>query len=208
MADIRILVFFEKLLNSLLDRDSQKQFLLRQLQCQVLCVELYDLNYTCYFVPDDHKITITQRTAGSDVHKLSGSSGMLIAMLISAWPAEFIQKKQIRFAGDIKVLKQYSVFFKAIRPDLFIHLRHKNPDNPLINVIDKALSLLRDGIKRRMQILPINISAYLQEEREIFPCQEEIEDFFDDIALLKQDCDRIEKKLGQLSKARLADAEN
>ena len=211
MSYRRTLAFFEKLLNKVLDLDPQKHFLLGKLQYQTLGVELYDLDCTCYFIPSDREIKITQHpVVADDVHRLSGSSGMIMAMLISAWPAEFIQKQQIGFTGNIKVLQAYSVFFKAIRPDLLIHLRqhNSNRDNPVINVIDRSISFVQTQVKRRMHALPINLSAYLQEEQGIVPCQEEVEDFFDDIALLKQDYDRLEKKVHQLLDSGLPYSEN
>ena len=207
MAYINTLIFFEKLLNRVLGWDPQKQFLLTQLQHQVLGLEIYDLDCRFYFIPTEQNIKISQQKIETDVHMLSGSSGMLVAMLISAWPQQFIQKKQVHFTGNIKALQQYSTFFKAIRPDVLFHLR-QNRDNPLIDIFDRSLNVLQRGIKRRMQSLPINVSAYLQEERNLMPPQEEIEDFFDDITLLKQDYDRIEKKIEQLPDSGLPHAEN
>ena len=194
-----ILVFFQRLLNNILDIDPQKQFLLEKLKCQTLGLRLCDLNCAFYFTPSKSKITITQYPIITSINtnKLYGPSEMIIRILMNKWPEQFIKKKEIRFTGNIKILYEYKSFFNAIRPDLLLYLCNNNFNNynPVINVVNRSIKIVKNQFKSRTHDLPKNIITYLQEELSLLPCKEEIEDFFDDITLLKQDCDRIKKKI-------------
>ena len=191
-----ILVFFEYTLNKILNLDPQKQFLLEQLQDQILGLELYDLGYTLYFIPSRYELKIKQYPVTTKVNKLYGSSGMIVGMLISDWPEKFIKKKKINFTGNIKALYRYKFFFKAIRPDLYHYFHNDNFNyfNPIFGLIHRFIKVIKEQLKSRIYELPKNISTYLQEELRIFPCEEEVEDLYDDITELKQGCDRLEKK--------------
>ena len=207
-----ILISFEHLLNSILNLDPQKQFLLKKLKCHTLGLELYDLNCTFYFTPSKSKIKITKYPIinNININKLCGSSGMIIGMLMSKWSEQFIKKKKVRFTGNIKILYQYKSFFNAVRPNLLLHFSDNNLNNynPVVNVINRSIKIIQNQVKNRMHDLPKNIITYLQEELSLLPCKEEIEDFFDDITLLKQNCDRVEKKICQLRASGLLYAEN
>ncbi len=178
--------------------DPQRNYLLQQLAGEALAVDIGDLNLSCVLIPQHNTLllSITEMAANN---RLRGKSGVLVAMCLSPNPQHFIQTDKVNFSGDIQVLQRYSNFFKAIRPDLIFTLT-QGKNNTLSSLLDKPLTALNHWFRVSKEKLPIELREYLQYEKNFFPCRQELEDFFMDVQILKEDTDRVIAKLNKYLK--------
>ncbi|WP_116963884.1 ubiquinone biosynthesis accessory factor UbiJ [Fastidiosibacter lacustris] len=178
--------------------DPQRNYLLQQLAGEALAVDIGDLNLSCVLIPQHNTLllSITEMAANN---RLRGKSSVLVAMCLSPNPQHFIQTDKVNFSGDIQVLQRYSNFFKAIRPDLIFTLT-QGKNNTLSSLLDKPLTALNHWFRVSKEKLPIELREYLQYEKNFFPCRQELEDFFMDVQILKEDTDRVIAKLNKYLK--------
>lgn len=115
-------------------------------------------------------------------------------MGVSANPQIYLQKPKFSFKGDFLVLKLYQQFFTSIRFDIVCALASGNIGT-LISLLYQPLSTITKWENNRRNSLAIEVREYIQYEKELIPCKEEVEDFFTDIQQIKQDVERIMEKL-------------
>ncbi|WP_440994513.1 SCP2 sterol-binding domain-containing protein [Cysteiniphilum litorale] len=187
-----------KSINLILDKglslDPQKTYLLQQLNSQPLYIAINDLKLCFCFEPSEDKLIFALAKSNYPANLLTATSGTLIAMALSQHPQSYIQQGEAKFIGDMHVLERYRDFFKAIRPDLIFTLT-SGQTTSLNSFLAKPLDVIKTWWMTSKKRLPHEFREYIQYEKELFPCKEEVEDFFSDIQLLKQDLERITTKI-------------
>lgn len=186
-------------INAILNLDPQKELLLQKLNDAVLAIKITDLNATFYLYPKANRLTVSKKHPQREKFtKLTGNIGSLFAMGISPDPQSYLHNKSIHFEGDMHTLQAYYQLFGAIRPDLLFHL-NQTCKLPLADLLQKPHDIAKEWLKLNHTNTLSDLSEYLQEEKRLFPPQEEMEDFFDDVQLLKEDLDRVQAKFAKLS---------
>ncbi|MFZ9035899.1 MAG: SCP2 sterol-binding domain-containing protein [Francisellaceae bacterium] len=198
--EIDIAGLLDTIFNRLLRLDPQADYLLRQLGDSPLIVEVSDINMVICFRPQANRLSIDYAADEDGNNRLSATIGQFVAMMISKAPQSYIQKGMIDFDGDFRVLEAYQHFFQALRPDLLYSLSEKSR-LPLTDLLYKPVAALESWLKTSSKELAIDFVDFIQHERRLFPCKEEVEDFFDEIQWLKQDGDRAILKLEALEQA-------
>ncbi|WP_119329177.1 SCP2 sterol-binding domain-containing protein [Cysteiniphilum halobium] len=194
MKEQMIIKSVNLILDKALSLDPQKAYLLHQLHNQSLSIAINDLNLCFCFQPSEDNLTLELVESANASHLLMANSGILIAMALSQHPQSYIQQGEAKFIGDIHVLECYRDFFKAIRPDLIFTLT-SGQTTPLNSFLAKPLDVIKAWLMTSKERLPHELREYIQYEKELFPCKEEVEDFFSDIQILKQDLTRITAKI-------------
>ncbi|MDA0910482.1 MAG: hypothetical protein O2809_02825 [Proteobacteria bacterium] len=182
------------ILDKVLSLDPQKTYLLQQLKNKPLYIAINDLGLCFCFAPSEDKLIFELAESTHSANLLTATSGTLIAMALSQHPQSYIQQGEAKFIGDMHVLECYRDFFKAIRPDLIFTLT-SGQTTSLNSFLAKPLDVIKAWLMTSKERLPHEFREYIQYEKELFPCKEEVEDFFSDIQLLKQDLERITTKI-------------
>ncbi|WP_440616622.1 SCP2 sterol-binding domain-containing protein [Cysteiniphilum sp. 6C5] len=182
------------ILDKVLSLDPQRTYLLQQLNNQPLYIAINDLNLCFCFESSEDKLIFALAEITNTQNLLTANSGTLITMALSQHPQSYIQQGEATFIGDMHVLECYRDFFKAIRPDLIFTLT-SGQTTSLNSFLAKPLDAIKAWFMTSKERLPHEFREYIQYEKEFFPCKEEVEDFFSDIQLLKQDLERITAKI-------------
>ncbi len=194
MNEQMIIKSINLILDKVLSLDPQKTYLLEKLNNQPFYIAINDLNLCFCFEPSEDKLIFELAESTHSANLLTATSGTLIAMALSQHPQSYIQQGEVKFIGDMHVLEYYRDFFKAIRPDLIFTLT-AGQTTSLNSFLAKPLDVIKAWLMASKESLPHEFREYIQYEKELFPCKEEVEDFFSDIQLLKQDLERITTKI-------------
>ena len=195
MSNIKNII--EATLNLLLKLDHQKQLLIRNIENDILCVEIVDLNLAFYLYVRCNRLVIeTLRPAGNNFGKVVGKSGMFFSMILSREPQDYLRNGAISFQGNINTIRNYYKFFKALHPDLLFVLNQKCKVPILSGAIQKFFSMNTFYIHHNIGDI---LTEFFQHEKSPYPPRIEIEKFFDDIQLLKEDFDRLNVKFTRIS---------
>lgn len=184
------------ILDQVLSLDPQKAFLLDQLHNRPLSITITDLNLCFCFQPSEDNLRFELAESVHAPNLLTATSGTLIAMALSQNPHSYIQQGKAEFIGDMHALVYYRDFFKAIRPDLIFTLT-SGQTTSLNSFLAKPVDVIRAWLITSKERFPHEFREYIQYEKELFPCQEEVEDFFSDIQVLKQDLERITARINR-----------
>ena len=190
----------EQGLNYLLDLDPQKSFLLQRLDKQTLKLEVSDFNVNLFLSPQQDRLLLSaladDQIDKMPCHCLAGSSAALLAMILDKAPQSHIQQQKVTFDGDLRVLRNYQNFFLAIRVDILFQLMQHNPS--MAYIIEQPLLAAKKWLHASKSSFGREFREYLQEEKAILPCAEEVADWCNDIQILKQDLDRVSQKYQRL----------
>lgn len=189
-----------KLVNFILDKilslDPQKAYLLEQLQNKSLAIGINDFSMCFCFNPAKDRLTFELIESINAENLLSANSGTLVAMALSHNPQSYIQKGAVEFTGNLHILEYYSYFFQTIRPDL-IFILTSGDTTSFSSFLSKPLDVIKNWFTVSKTRFPYELREYIQYEKELSPCKEEVEDFFSDIQVLKQDLERIAAKINR-----------
>ncbi|WP_100550921.1 SCP2 sterol-binding domain-containing protein [Caedibacter taeniospiralis] len=194
MKELMIVKSINFLLDKILSLDPQKSYLLDRLKQRTLTIQLNDFAMRFCLIPTADNLIFDVADGTHQTNILSADSGVLIAMALSASPQRYIQKAEASFEGDMYVLEAYRDFFKAIHPDLMFTLT-QGQTTTLSSLLSKPFDAIKHWWLVSKAQFPIELREYLQYEKELIPCKEELEDFFTDVQQLKQDVERVTARL-------------
>lgn len=129
----------------------------------------------------------------------SNPLGLIRLSFLPASQARSLFNDKIRMSGDAELGQQIKNLFDELDIDWEGHLAHFTGD-----VIAYQLgSMWRQGIafkKQFTQSMQVQITEYLQEELQVLPPAEEVNDFFHDIDHLALDVERLQAQINLLLK--------
>jgi ubiquinone biosynthesis accessory factor UbiJ len=193
------LSILESAMNNYLKLDPELLPQLKALEGKILAVLIKELNITLYFSPSADGICVQDNIHGEPDAILSGSIFNLLRLGITRGN----DANRKLFANDIHVKgdTEFGFEFKRIIDNMEIdweeHLSRITGDVIAHNLGEFARGIRDTGtqIKASMQR---NVSEFIQEEARLSPPREEVEDFYSDIATLRDDVDRLEARLQRL----------
>ena len=128
----------------------------------------------------------------------SNPIGLIRLSFLPASQARSLFNDKIRLSGDTELGEHVKQLFDELDIDWEGHLAHFTGD-----VIAYQLgSLFKQGLAFQRQLttsLQQNVTEYVQEELRLFPCAEEINDFFNDVDQLALDVERLAAHIQQLT---------
>lgn len=120
----------------------------------------------------------------------SNPIGLIRLSFLPASQARSLFNDNIRLSGDTELGEKVKQLFDELDIDWEGHLAHFTGD-----VVAYQLgSLFKQGLAFQRQLtssLQQNFTEYFQEELRLFPCAEEINDFFNDVDQLALDVERL-----------------
>jgi ubiquinone biosynthesis protein UbiJ len=191
----------ETVINRYLSLDPESAGRLAALEGKIITIELLAISLTLHLKISNKKIMIEEKDVVPDVI-ISGTPLALLRLSLSKQNRKKLFAEDVTIAGDLELGQQIIDLFDTMEIDWEEYLSHATGDVPAHQLGRFARGLREMAGRVRNSILQ-NINEYVHEEATLFPQREALNDFFNDIDLLRMDVDRLEarvKRLQQLHK--------
>lgn len=187
-------------INKVLPLDPDYKQKMDRLAGRVVALFFTDLEFQIYFIADVEQFTVLSSYEGKPDVKLSGKSWDFFHMGINNHNSgktnlgsNFHFDSNIHFEGDVATGQNFAELFAGLNIDWEEALADVTGDifaHQATNFARQAGSWLKDVLSNSQD----NLSEYMQEEIRITPTKIEIENFFDDINILKDDADKLKEQ--------------
>lgn len=183
----------ENALRRYLALDPETLTQLETLSGKVIQITLSTTNTVLYLFPHAAGVHIRNHHTGKIDAQISGSLFTLLRMRSADEQTTAKLAKQLEIKGDIHLAQTFSQIFQQIQIDWEEPISKFTTDTIAHQIGAVARGFKHWGLRTQKNI-GMNITEYLQEEARHLPPREEIEDFFTDIAHLRNDLARLEAK--------------
>ena len=188
----------ETSINLILKQDADTLEKFAALQGKTIAFELTDLDLTLYIFPHTEGIQVQYLYQGQADTTLQGNTLAFINMSLGDSTDSFFSG-DIRIKGDLELGQKFNRIIKELDLDWEELLSHYTGDL----VAFKAGSLIRNFSawgKKALQTLELDVREYVQDEGNLTPHSAELNQFADDISLLRNDTARLEARILRLQK--------
>ena len=188
----------EMLINQAVKLDPDAQSRLASLEGKIIKVTLTDINISFYIVIEDRLILVKAEPDKQANAELTGSSSSFFNLALNEKGSDSIFKGEVHFAGEIGTAQNFQNFFKQLDIDWEEHLAKYTGDivaHQLISGSKTVTGWLQKTVTSAQQ----NLSEYIRFEAKLSPASIELENFYDAIADLKSDSERLKQKVDRLS---------
>jgi len=195
----RLIQIAQSISNKYLNADLEVASRLHPYAGKSILVELVDLGWCFSILIESKKMVFSAVIPEKYTTKIKGRSFSLLRLLLNKGPVNSLLKEgEIEIEGDVLFLQALQTILSAIEVDLEIQLAPYIGDFAArhLGVIAKKIKTLS---QKNRQLLQKNITLYLQEELKLFPAPEEVRDWYDDVACLRDDVERMEVKIACLT---------
>ena len=194
-----ILLPLELLLNQYLALDQQTVSALAQLAGKVVCVRLKPLDIKCYFLPTNSGINVSLDSATTPDLTISGSPMALANMHWQNDQAINLLDSGVEVSGDVSLGQSLQAIVRRIDIDWEEHLSTLVGDVLAYNLGSLCKST-KSWCTTTVTSMQHNLRDYLQEESRHLPPAEEINDFLQDVDILRNDAERLFARWALLEK--------
>lgn len=188
----------EMIINQAIRLDPDAQLRLASLEGKIIKVTLTDINISFYIVIEDSLILVKAELDKQANAELTGSSSSFFNLALNEKGSDSIFKGEVHFAGEIGTAQNFQNFFKQLDIDWEEHLAKYTGDivaHQLVSGSKTVTSWLQKTVTSAQQ----NLSEYIRFEAKLSPASIELENFYDAIADLKSDSERLKQKVDRLS---------
>ncbi len=183
----------ETLLNTYLGMDPLTIEKCRDLTGKVVKIELSGLGLTLFVIPKGDGVQLLQHYAGIPDAVITGSPFTLFKASLTDTKA----MQDLNITGDVELGQRFHLLLREIDIDWEEHLSKITGD-----VIAHQLGNFARGAKQfcanTRKSMQANISEYLHEESRHLPPREELEDFYSDVSQIRNDVERIVRRMEKL----------
>ncbi len=187
----------EMAMNRVLQLDEDTLARLQDLQGKVIAIEVRGLDVSLYLIPGPGKLSVYGRFEGEPDTVLRGTPLAIMRMGLVKHAGDVLFAGDVEISGDVELGQQFSEILDALDIDWEEHLSHVTGDlvaHKLGNVVRNALSWGQQTIDTLGQ----DVAEYLQEENEILPNRDEVENYMSQVDVLRTDVDRMEARVRRL----------
>lgn len=186
----------ETLLNQVIQLDQLSLHNLSKLSGKIIRVELRGLNLDFFIFPSGEGLTIQSESDRNADVTISGAPFSLLALFFdkNGLPATH---PDILIQGDIGVIHQLSNILRSLQLDWEEQLSHLLGDVSA-HKINHLFNQTQEYAQDRLYSFQANCSEYLQEEIRLLPSATEVIYFMNQIDNLRDDLERLEKRLQRL----------
>ena len=166
-----------------------------QLEGKVLSIRIKNTSRDFFVIMKSNVFDFHQDSKNYDV-QISGSL-ISFANLLRNKSSDALRDGSISINGDVGIAQKFQKLFLMIKPDIEEELSHFIGDIMAYNIVkfsDKAGSWMQNT----KDVLDENVTEYLQEEIKIMPSKYEFKIFSKEVSKIRDDIERLEKKLSKL----------
>ncbi len=186
----------ETLINQVLQLDPDAQARLEPLNGKLIKFELLDLKQSIFFKIDEQYIIVKDTFEQEPNAELKGNSLSFFNLALSE-QQDPLFKGEVLFSGEIQTAQKFQTFFEHLDIDWEEHLS-KYTGDIVAHELFKAGKSFHGWAMETLNTAKLNMSEYLRFEAKATPASIELENFYDDVADLKSDVDRLEQRINRL----------
>lgn len=191
----------ESALNQYLQQDPEISSRLARLHGRVIAIELLGTGLCFYLVPTQSaSLQVLSRYEGQPDCHISGPPFSLLGSALKNDPANTFSGA-IRVTGNTSLAQEITDILKSIEIDWEEHLATLTGDL-LGHQLGRRLHLSAGWISRLADTTGINLGEYLQQEIRLLPSVIELENFYHDVDVLRDDSERLAVRIARLQQRR------
>lgn len=187
----------ETLINQVVKLDPMSRERLLKLDQKVIKFELTDLKQQLFFIIDEDYILVKADTDKTIDAELSGSSFAFFKLASQEQGSDSLFKGEVRFAGEIGVAQRFQAFFEQLDIDWEEHLSKFTGDIVAHQAFQSGKKLHNWALDS-LNTAKLNFSEYVRFEAKVSPASIELENFYDEVADLRSDVERLELRVNRL----------
>lgn len=188
----------EMLINQAIRLDPDAQSRLHLLDGKIIKIELTDLKVVFFFIIEDNLILVKPECNEQANAELKGTSSSFFNLALSEKGSDSIFKGEVHFAGEIGTAQNFQNFFKQLNIDWEEHLSQYTGDIVAHQMMSSGKKI-SNWLQKTVATTQQNLSEYIRFEAKLSPASIELENFYDAIADLKSDSDKLKQKVERLS---------
>lgn len=188
----------EMIINQAVKLDPDAQSRLASLEGKIIKVMLTDLNASFYIVIEDSLILVKAELDKQANAELTGSSSSFFNLALNEKGSDSIFKGEVHFAGEIGTAQNFQNFFKQLDIDWEEHLSQYTGDILAHQMVTSGRKV-GDWLQKTVNTAKQNFSEYIRFEAKLSPASIELENFYDAVADLKSDAERLKQRIERLS---------
>ena len=188
----------EKAINNYIALDPEAPEKLGAFDGKWICIEVLGINRNIYLFVDGSHISVLPECDAEPDTIISGTPAALIKLGINRDAAPLLFAHEVEIRGDVRVGRQ----FKALLADMDIDWEEQLASmvgDVAAHGFFNAFNELRNWGSSAASNFTDDVSEYLQEESRDVVSGAEMEAFFEDVDALRNDADRLEAKIKQIT---------
>lgn len=202
-----LLPSLNKAVNAYLALDPDSRPRIEKLQGKIVVIELlpFHIRLLCTFT--DSAMQLKDVTADMDtfsannIHTIiSGTPLQMMGVMLNKDKRHQFFADDVRIEGSAEIGQQVIELFDELRIDWEDHLSAFIGDTPAYHA-GRFITKIRGMLRHTDESLSQSINEYIHEEAEWLPSREALQDFFNDIDIIRMDVDRAEARLHSLQQA-------
>ena len=192
----------EKAINNYIALDSEAPEKLTAFDGKLICIEVLAVNKNIYLFVEGAHIEVMQDSDLEPDTIISGTPAALLKLGIKRDAAPLLFAREIEIRGDVRLGRQFKALLAEMDIDWEEQLATIVGDVAAHHVM-QVFNGLRDWGRSAAENFTDDVGEYLQEESRDVVSGAEMEAFFDDVDVLRNDTDRLEAKIKHYMGARV-----
>lgn len=199
MLFVFVLSVIEKTINRYLQLDPESDQRLLAMTGKTVAIELSQSRKKIYLVVDGSYVQLFDRYDGMVDVILRGTPFDFLRLGVVENSGAAIFSSDIAVTGDPEVAQQFKRIFAELEIDWEEQLSRVTGDI-MAYQIGKCVRSLSEWAKQTSNAMQQNLTEYIQEEARLLPSRFELEDFYADVDQARDAVERLELRIGRLSK--------
>ena len=191
------LLFFTHLLNNYIALDPNAKQKLAELSGKVAQIRINDTHWEFFIVIQHEQLQLSTEYAGTVNASISGKVATLLQTLKNAGKPTPLDN-ELTLSGDLEFIQVLKKIFGGIDVDWEEQLSRFTGD-VVAHQIGNHFRSIKNFFDKTSSAFTSNITEYLQEESRHLVSPFEMEDFSADVATLRNDVERLQKRIELLS---------
>lgn len=188
----------ETLFNKLISHTAHSETYLRKLDNKTLKVNIQKLDFSLCFIFSAKRLEILGDYEGETDCSVTLAPNLLFKMPKKSELSQFINDQSIQLQGDLQVLQDFVALLEFVEKDPAEFLSPYVGDvvaQGTINFLNKLKQILQFQLSQSQQFW----GERLTEEWQVLSPRLAMENFYVEVEKLKQDTEKLEQKIQQLS---------
>jgi ubiquinone biosynthesis protein UbiJ len=153
-----------------------------------------------YLIPEPNKLSVYGRFEAEPDTVLRGTPLALMRMGLVKHAGDVLFAGDVEIRGDVELGQEFSEILEALDIDWEEHLSHVTGDL-VAHKLGNAVRGMMSWGKQTTDTLSQDVTEYLQEESDTLPNADEVEDFLQQVDVLRTDVDRMAARVRRLESA-------